>query len=170
MAWLCEVTPALKGPDGASLLLRWKAAGSRELSMMLPEHALEQLRRAAERLVEVGEVWWLPEAEARYPGGKDRFCLLVGLESAMGGDLPVRAHYVAGSTGRSSGPTTIKVTAGDAGLRSDTYFRFSWSGSIDLPTLVRQGKWRGRLEKERVAEIKVAIKASKRVVLKRFLT
>lgn len=137
--------------------------------MSLPEEALEQLRKAAERLVEVGDVWWLPEENVKYAGGKDRFCLLVVLEPGRGESQPVRAHFVVGSTRRSSGPTTVRLAAGDAGVRRDTYFRFSWSGSVDLRTLVKVGEWKGRLGQGRLAEIETAIKASKRVVLKRLI-
>ena len=62
--------------------------------MSLPEQALEQLRQAAERLVEGGDVWWLPEGVVSHPGGKDRFCLVVALEFGSGRSNAVRAHSV----------------------------------------------------------------------------
>lgn len=135
--------------------------------MSLPEHALEQLRKVAEALVEVGDVWWLPEQHAKYPGGNDRFCLVVALEHTGGGSQAVLAHFVAGSTKGRKEPATISATAGDCGLSEDTYFRFTWSSSIDLTSLATHGKWRGRLDKTRLFEIEGAIKASNRVVLKR---
>ena len=42
----------------------WRVASP----MSLPEQALEQLRQAAERLVEGGDVWWLPEGGGEPPG------------------------------------------------------------------------------------------------------
>src|SRR6266568_7503825 len=91
---------------------------------------------------EVGDVWWLPEEHARYPGGKDRFCLVVALERAPGATCAARAHYVVGSTQRGGRPEIV-LEPGEANLRQRTYFRFWWSGDIDIPTLIQAGRYRG---------------------------
>jgi len=118
--------------------------------------------------VNVGEIWWLPEDLAGYPGGKDRFCLIVALEIAVGSPLPARAHYVAGSTSP-GGPPEIVLEAGEANLRWRTYFRFWWSGDIDIPSLVAVGRLKGQLDPARVSEIRTTIGASKRIVLKKLV-
>ncbi len=118
--------------------------------------------------VDVGDVWWLPEKQACYPGGKDRFCLIVALERSPGAQGAARAHYVVGST-QSGGPPVIVLEAGEANLRRRTYFRFWWSGDIDLATLVEAGWLKGRLVPERRNEIGAAIRASKRSALKRLI-
>jgi hypothetical protein len=118
--------------------------------------------------VQVGDVWWLPEEQAHFPGGKDRFCLVVGLETPPGAQLPARVHYVVGSTHR-GGPPEIVLEPGEANLRLRTHFRFWWSGDIDIASLLRTGQLRGRLDRARHGEIGIAIRASKRAVLKRLV-
>jgi hypothetical protein len=120
------------------------------------------------RGVGVGDIWWLPEAETRYPGGKDRYCLIVALETPPGSADPTRAHFVAGSRS-SGGRPEVVVVPSEASLGSKTHFRFWWSGSVDLETLRSAGKFKGTLAKSRISEIAVAISASKRVVLKRLI-
>lgn len=137
--------------------------------MNLPPEALQQLRAAQQSLVQIGDVWWLPEAAVPYPGGKDRYCLVVALEQAGGGIGATRAHYVAGSSRSSRGTTTVSAQAGVYGTGQDTYFRFWWSGSMDLLSLTEEGIWKGRLEAARFVEIEKAIRACKLVVLKRLL-
>jgi hypothetical protein len=117
-------------------------------------------------IVDVGDVWWIPESLARYPGGKDRYCLVVALETPPGAQLPARAHYVAGSTRQGGGPVIV-VQPGEASLSQRTHFGFWWSGDIDLATLVTAGRFKGRLEAARRAEIALAIGRSKRLALKR---
>jgi hypothetical protein len=118
--------------------------------------------------VHVGDVWWIPEGLHRYPGGKGRFCLVVALETPPGSSVPARAHYVAGSTGRGSQPEIV-VEPRHAGLEKRTHFSFWWSGDLDLATLIARGRFKGKLESARLAEIRVAICASKRVALKKLV-
>jgi len=117
---------------------------------------------------EVGDVWWLPEEHTRYPGGKDRFCLVVALERPPGASCAARAHYVVGSTQRGGRPEIV-LEPGEANLRQFTYFRFWWSGDIDISTLMQVGRYRGSLDLERHHEIGSAIRASKRIALKRLV-
>jgi len=116
--------------------------------------------------VEIGDVWWIPEELASYPEGKDRFCLVVALEMSPGSQLPARVHYVAGSTSAGGG-IKIVLAPGEANLRKRTHFRFWWSGDIGIPALVTCGRFVGKLARERLGEIGVAIRASRRSVLKR---
>jgi hypothetical protein len=132
--------------------------------MTLPEDALAKLRQP-HLVVHVGDIWWVPEAHVVYRGGKDRFCLVAGLEFAPGAKVPALAHLVPGSRGRGSGPTIV-INAGEAGLHQRTYFSFWTSFSLDLATLVAVGKHRGRLG-PRLGEVSLAIQASRLVVLKR---
>src|SRR5262245_37945707 len=92
----------------------------------LPPEAMVAPTNATE-LVQVGDVWWIPEDVNGYPGGKGRFCLVVALEKPSGSALPVRAHYVAGTTEKGSRPQIV-LEAGDAGLGRRGYFSFWWSG------------------------------------------
>jgi hypothetical protein len=135
--------------------------------MPLPPEALATLSQPHLR-VHVGDVWWLPEEQARYPGGKGRFCLVVALEGLPGTQVPARAHYVAGSTSPGGRPVIV-LEAGHAGLRERTHFRFWWSGDIEIFKLVEAGRFKGRLDSLRRVEIDAAIRASKRAVLKRLL-
>jgi hypothetical protein len=141
--------------------------GVADVAMTLPEHALAQLRALQEQMLAVGDIWWMPETLAQYPGGKDRFCLLVALERPPGGSGAV-VHFVAGSRNRSKA-NTIKVDSGSCGLKEDTYFRFWREASIAGGTLVGSGKLRGSLPAARLPEIEAAIRASKLVELKRLL-
>ena len=118
--------------------------------------------------VEVGDVWWIPEAQVRYPGGKDRFCLVVALEHPPAATCAARAHFVVGSTQRGGGPAIV-LEPGEANLRQRTRFGFWWSGDIDIPTLMQAGRYRGSLELGRREEIVDAIQASKRLVLQRLV-
>jgi hypothetical protein len=136
--------------------------------MPLPAEALAELSQPHLR-VHVGDVWWLPEEQARYPGGKGRFCLIVALETPPAAKVPARAHYVAGST-RPGGSPKLVVEAGDANLRNRTHFCFWWSSDIHIATLVQAGRFVGRLELGRRPEIVAAILGSKRAVLKRLVT
>jgi hypothetical protein len=134
----------------------------------LPPEALATLSQPHLK-VHVGDVWWVPEELASYPGGKGRFCLVVALETPPGQDLPALAHFVAGSTS-SGGPPEIVFEPGEANLSQRTHFRFWWSGHIALPTLVSKGRFKGRLDSSRREEIGTAIKSSKRAVLKRLVS
>jgi len=118
--------------------------------------------------VEVGDVWWLPEDHVPYPGGKDRFCLVVALEYPPAASCAARAHYVVGSTQRGGRPEIV-LEPGEANLRQRTHFRFWWSGDIDISTLKQAGRYRGSLELGRRDEIETAIRASKRIVLQRLV-
>jgi hypothetical protein len=118
--------------------------------------------------VEIGAVWWLPPDLTFYPGGKGRFCLMVALETSAE-RVPVRAHYVAGST-KPSGRPKIAVEAGEAGLSERTYFSFWWINDIGIPTLVGCGKFIGCLDPARHPEINAAIRAGKRAVLKKLVS
>jgi hypothetical protein len=116
--------------------------------------------------VQVGDVWWLPEELAAYPGGKSRFCLVVALEAAVASQICARAHYVVGSTSPGGQPEIV-VEPGEANLPKRTHFRFWLSSDIGIPTLIACGKFRGRLDAERRKQIGAAIRASRRTVLKR---
>jgi hypothetical protein len=117
---------------------------------------------------EVGDVWWLPEEHARYPGGKDRFCLIVALERPPAAACAARAHYVAGSTQRGGNPRIV-LEPGEANFRQRTYFGFWWSADIDISTLMQVGRYKGSLDLARRDEIAAAIRASKRIALKRLV-
>jgi hypothetical protein len=110
----------------------------------------------------------LPEAVAGYPGGKDRYSLIVALETPPGTRTPVKAHYVSGST-RSGGPPELIIEPGEAKLGRRTYFRFWWSGQIEIASLVDVGRYAGRLAPARRPEIVAAVLASKMIVLKRLV-
>jgi hypothetical protein len=116
----------------------------------------------------VGDVWWLPEQVAGYPGGKDRFCLVVALEGPNPSVNAGRIHYIAGST-KPCGKPVIILEPGEANLKQRTYFGFWWSGDVSLPVLIGTGVFRGRLVPERQSEIRAAIGAGKRIVLKRLV-
>lgn len=118
--------------------------------------------------VNVGDVWWLPEEQAKYPGGKGRFCLIVALEAPPGARVAARAHYVVGSTSPGGRPRII-LEVGEANLRRRTHFRFWWSGDIDLATFGQTGELKGRLDSARLEEIVVAIGDSRRAALKRLV-
>lgn len=118
--------------------------------------------------IEIGDVWWIPEELVYFPGGKARFCLIVGLEMPAGSKLPGRAHYVAGSTSPRGG-VKIVLESGEAHLPKLTHFGFWWSGDIGIPTLVMCGRFVGKLTTERLGEIGVAIRACKRSILKRLV-
>jgi hypothetical protein len=117
--------------------------------------------------VEIGAVWWLPQELTFYPGGKGRFCLVVALETSAE-RVPVRAHYVAGST-KPSGRPKIVVEAGEANLSERTYFSFWWSNDIGIPTLLACGKLIGCIDPARHPEINAAIRAGKRAALKKLV-
>lgn len=61
------------------------------------------------------------------------------------------------------------LEAGEANLPERTHFRFWLSADIGLPTLVGNGKFRGRLDPGRREEIDAAIRASKRTALKKLV-
>jgi hypothetical protein len=120
--------------------------------------------------VEIGDVWWIPEQFNGYPGGKGRFCLVVALETSRGLALSGRAHFVPGSTKPSrskSGHPEIEFRAGEAGLPEFTYFSFWFSSDLGVQTLISCGRLCGKVDVGRVAEIRGAIAASRRPVLKR---
>jgi hypothetical protein len=118
--------------------------------------------------VHLGDVWWLDEAHVNFPGGKDRYCLVVALETPPGSAAPTRAHFIVGSSSR-GGPPVIVMERGEAGFRQRTFFRFWWSGSVDLATLISEGNFKATLSAARILEIEPAIRASKLLVLKRQL-
>jgi hypothetical protein len=120
-------------------------------------------------MVAVGEVWWLPAHVVQYPGGKDRYCLIVALEIEPGQTQPSRAHFVVGSTGK-GGPPEIVVQPGEAGPGKQTFFRFWWSGYAEISTIVNSGKRVGILFGARLPEITAAVRKCKLVRLKRLMT
>jgi hypothetical protein len=120
--------------------------------------------------VEIGDVWWIPEQFNGYPGGKDRFCLVVALETSRGLALSGRVHFVPGSTKPSrsnSGHPEIVFQAGEAGLPELTYFNFWFSNDLGIQTLTSCGRLCGKVEAQRITEIRTAIAASRRPGLKR---
>jgi hypothetical protein len=133
----------------------------------LPPDALARLRAVKMKLIGVGNVVWLPARHvAFFPGGKDRFCLVAGIEPTSGG-TPGRIHLIGGSTQPSIGPKVIRVAAGEGGLPDETYFKFWWSDSVTVAVLMSDGKWKGRLNPNRLSEIENAVSASTLVNLKR---
>lgn len=116
--------------------------------------------------VEIGDVWWLPDELVGFPGGKGRFCLVVAVERAAGSNLPLQIHYVAGST-KSCRPPVVILEAGEANLDGRTYFGFWWSNANGLPAVTTVGRFIGRVDSRRLADIKSAISSSKRAALKR---
>jgi hypothetical protein len=133
----------------------------------LPPDALAALRTLATKLCVIGDVWWLPSTHVQwFPGGKDRFVLVAGLEHPTGGGPPL-VHLVAGSTRPSTAATTLLVPAGTAGLNRDTYFKHFVSGSLRVEVLHRDGRFVGRLPSALQAGIEPAVKASNLVALKK---
>ena len=39
------------------------------VAVTLPAEALAQLRALQEQMLAIGDIWWVPEAHAKYPGG-----------------------------------------------------------------------------------------------------
>lgn len=135
--------------------------------MALPPDALAQLRAFAAQLCEVGDIYWLPSVHVQwFPSGKDRFVLVAGIEVVAGGG-PQIAHLTAGSTGASSSPASVKVSAGQAGLTRDTYFKFFASGTLGVDVLHRDGRWVGRLPATVRSSVEAAVKSSRLVALKK---
>lgn len=135
--------------------------------MALPPDALAQLRAFAAQLCEVGDVWWLPSVHVQwFPGGKDRFVLVAGIEAVTGGG-PKIAHLVAGSTGASTSPASVVVAAGQGGLTRDTYFKFFTSGTLSVDLLHRDGRWVGRPPATVLSGVEAAVKSSRLVALKK---
>lgn len=133
--------------------------------MVLPPEALAALRAALPNVGAVGDIWWLPAAMVRwFPGGKDRYVLIAGLERTGASSL---AHLVAGSTNMASGPLALHVPGATAGPGRDTYFKFFVSRALPVSVLNAEGEWKGRVAADRHAEIESAVRASKLVALKR---
>jgi hypothetical protein len=130
----------------------------------LPEEALAKLRQLQE--IAVGDVWWLPADCARYPGGKDRYCLIAAVEYASDGKTQLRIHFVCGSSKPGGGPRLV-LSPGECGIWAGTNFRFFHSETIDPVVLREKGRLAGRLEAVRLPELKNAINRSRRVALKR---
>ncbi len=120
-------------------------------------------------MVAVGDVWWLPAHVANYPGGKDRYCLVVALETRPGQTQPSQAHFIVGSTAKGGG-VEIVVQPGEAGPGQQTFFRFWQSGAADISTFVNSGKRVGSISVARLPEISTAVRDSKLVRLKRLMT
>jgi hypothetical protein len=118
--------------------------------------------------IEIGDVWWLPEAVNGYPGGKGRYCLVVAIEYTAGSPLPARIHYVAGSTKGGGGPT-ITLQRRESNLPDMTHFSFWWSGDIAVGTAMLNGRRVGRLDAARLGEIGAAIRGSRRAALKKLV-
>jgi hypothetical protein len=125
------------------------------------------LRALTPTLVTVRDVWWLPSHHVRwFPGGKDRFCLVVRVEPVTGESAPL-VHLVAGSTQRTGGPTTLRVPTGIVDLPEVTNFVFRYSGSLSTTVLAADGKPRGRLPTDWEAKIAAAVTASRLTAVKR---
>jgi hypothetical protein len=136
----------------------------------LPADALAALRALTPTLVTVRDVWWVPcHHVAWFPGGKGRFCLVVGIEPVRGASPPL-VHLVAGSTRRMGGATALRVPAGLADLAEDTNFVFRFSGSLPATVLAVDGKPKGRLPEEWEARIAAAVMASRLAAVKRLWT
>ena len=135
--------------------------------MSLPPDALAALRALTPRLVTVRDVWWVPSYHVRwFPGGKDRFCLVVGVEPVTGATAPL-VHLVAGSTRRMSGAAVLRVPPGITDLPEVTNFVFRFSGSLPTTVLATDGKPKGRLPKEWDAKIAAAVSTSRLTQVKR---
>ena len=133
----------------------------------LPFDALAALRALTPTLVTVRDVWWVPSNHVRwFPGGKDRFCLVVGVEPVTGASAPL-VHLVAGSTRRMSGATILRVQAGITDLPEVTNFVFRYSGSLSATVLAADGKPIGCLPAEWEAKIAAAVTASRLSPVKR---
>lgn len=134
--------------------------------MKLPPDALARLRAYKAQDIQVGSVWWLPAENVRFfPGGKGRYCLVAGIEHTTG-VTPGLIHIVPGST-KSGGEPKITISAGDAGLVRQTFFRFRLSGTVTVAAMVDDGRLVGALEPGRLSEIEKAVMASNRPALKR---
>jgi hypothetical protein len=106
---------------------------------------------------------------AQYPGGKDRYCLIVALETVPGQTQASRAHFIVGSTAKGGRPEIV-VRPGEVGTGKETFFRLWRSGSGDISTITAAGKRVGGLGTSRLVEITSAIQTCKLVVLKRLIT
>ena len=108
--------------------------------MDLSPESLKRLYAVTERLISIGDVWWLPPQYVRFfPGEeKDRPCLVAGIENTAGG-TPAVIHLIAGSTKPRTGPTTIYVAKQECGLNQATYFKFRWSGTVSTSVLASEG-------------------------------
>lgn len=138
--------------------------------MALPPHARVQLAAAfAEleiRALRPGQIWWLPKELVDYARPeKDRYCLLVALEP-KGAVVPVRAHFVAGTTKGATGPA-LAVAAGEVGTGQDTEFDFDRSFPVETKILIRDGVKKGELKAARVEELKRKISVSSLVAVQR---
>jgi hypothetical protein len=118
--------------------------------------------------VKVGQIWWLPDGESGFPGGKTRYCLIVAIEKNPSNPRANRAHFVV-STSKCSGTPKIVVESGEGGLRERTCYRFFWSGDMGIDRLTRIGEKKGGLSDSRRPEIAIAIQNSKLLSLKRIL-
>jgi hypothetical protein len=131
---------------------------------VLPDAAVAQLRQLLlEMRVNAGEIWWLPAEWARFPGGKDRYCLVVAVEEAADGSQ-VRVHYVCG-TSKHGGGASIALAPGECGIRGGTRFAFFWHGTIDPITLKEKGRPLEPLATARCPEIQAAARDSRRPAL-----
>ena len=63
----------------------------------------------------------------------------------------------------------IVIERGESGFRLRTFFRFWWSGGVELANLISAGTFKAALSASRILEIEPAIRASKLLVLKRLL-
>jgi len=116
----------------------------------------------------IGDVWLVPKAHIRFPGGKPRRCLVVWLEPP---EAPVRVHLIAGTS--SYGPPPARVVAepdGDNGLELKTYFKFQDPvEEFDLLELQTVAERIGKVSETLRTQIEPAIAASQLAALKQLV-
>ena len=128
-----------------------------------------RLARPPAPVAKVGEIWWVPRhhqpARRMSRGKKDRYCLVVAVETTNSGSTVV--HLIAGTTSPGSAKSAFVVTAGDANLSETTYFKYYFYASLPATSLNQDGRRKGSLSPSQVADLGVAIMASNLVAVKR---
>jgi len=128
----------------------------------LSEKALHQLLDLRVKLIEPGEIFWLPAELVHYGHPrKDRPCLVAACDGA-------RAHLVPGTSQRATGPALV-VEVGETRLIKRTEFDFHTSFPLTLADLADRGASAGALPAVRLGEITIVINASSLVALKRLV-
>lgn len=98
-------------------------------------------------------------------GKKDRYCLVVGVETTTSGATVI--HLVAGTGSSGSAQSSFTVAAGVGRLTKETHFKFRFYASMPVTTLTGAGKRKGSLNPSEVAGLGKAIMASNLVAVKR---
>ena len=124
----------------------------------LSEAALAALQAARALTLARAQIWWLPKAYVHYRGyPKDRYCLLVAVETAPGGQV-AQGYFVAGTTKPATGPAVI-VEIGETKLIERTEFDFSLAWPVPASDVAAHGRYVDDLS-PRLPDIDQAIRNS----------